>query len=198
MMDFQKVSQEKFGFVSQHPTRVYEYAWLLEKMEAGSGNVLEIGAGVSPLPFCLMDMGYEVTTVDSAPPAVEPYNEWGFFDYGDSHNCDFSKYDTGLTFDTIYSISVIEHMTKDKRVMALQRAYDLLKSKGRLLLTVDLHQKTENIWNKNNGVKIEENHGTASDIITEMKLIGFEILDDWIMGEIKGISIDTFYIEAVK
>jgi len=31
-----------------------------------------------------------------------------------------------------------------------------------------------------------------------MERIGYIIIDEWIMGDIKGCPIDTFYIEAVK
>src|SRR5690606_9057428 len=60
------VSRGNLGFYTSHYPRVFEYSWLLEQLEGQSNiKVLDIGAGVCPLPLCLSDMGLNVTTVDS-------------------------------------------------------------------------------------------------------------------------------------
>ena len=86
-------------------------------------------------------------------------------------------------------------MTKEERIKTFKHAYKLLKKGGRLLMTIDLRHKTNNIWNKNHGKKIEDNHGKVEDVLNELS--DFDV-SYRIHRLIPNIPIDTLYIIAEK
>ena len=72
-------------------------------VEQGQGRVLDIGAGMSPLPLFLAKRGMFVECVDKHPavrvfPPQPDWTEWGFIDYGPLHpnlssfHCDISEF----------------------------------------------------------------------------------------------------------
>ncbi|MCH4551247.1 class I SAM-dependent methyltransferase [Aestuariibaculum lutulentum] len=204
------VSRFHFGFYTAHYPRVFEYTWILEQFEnKSSSKVLDIGAGVCPVPLCLDDMGMQVTTVDLHPTLrlakdKESWNEWGFLDYGTlkpsikSIHKDFTKVKTFKRFDCIYSISVIEHMHQSMRLKMLKKASKLLRQNGELLLTIDIAPDTENIWNYSEGklVESQEMHGTMSSFRKELIAFGFEIVFETIQRDIYESRTDVWYVKA--
>jgi len=205
------VSRHHFGFYTAHYPRVFEYTWILEQFENKPfSRVLDIGAGVCPVPLCLDDMGMQVTTVDLHPTVrlakdKESWNEWGFLDYGTiktrikSIHKDFTKVKTFKRFDCIYSISVIEHMPQSIRLKMLKRASKLLRQNGELLLTIDIAPNTENIWNYSEGKLVEpqEIHGTMDSFKKELQACGFEIVFQTIQRKIYESRTDVWYVKAV-
>jgi 2-polyprenyl-3-methyl-5-hydroxy-6-metoxy-1,4-benzoquinol methylase len=205
------VSRVNFNFYTSHYPRVFEYTWLLEHFEEKkSMNVLDIGAGVCPLPICLTEFGHKVTTVDSHPlkreiKDKEQWNEWGFLDYSlidariKSKNIDFGKFRSFNKFDCIYSISVIEHMPRVSRLKVLKKASRLLKKHGKLLLTIDIEPKNNTIWNHSENKKVEDEsiHGTIESFTNELNRFGFDIYEDNIQRNIDDSRTDVWYIKAI-
>lgn len=204
------VSRSNLGFYTSHYPRVFEYTWLFEQLEDKKGSVLDIGAGVCPLPITLALNGFKVTTVDSHSKIRKladkaDWNEWGFLDYSilnndiQSHNIDFLKFKSKKLFDFIYSISVIEHIPKSNRLKVLKNASKLLKKGGKLLLTVDLYPNTENLWNLSEDKEVEpiEVHGTVNTFKNELKQYGFEIVQEDIQRDIPNSRTDVYYVIAV-
>lgn len=203
------VSRSNLGFYTSHYPRVFEYTWLFEQLEDKAGAVLDIGAGVCPLPIALALKGFKVTTVDSHSKIRKladkaNWNEWGFLDYSilnndiQSHNIDFLKFKNRKFYDFIYSISVIEHIPKTNRLKVLKNASKLLKKGGKLLLTIDLFPKTENLWNLSEDKEVEpiEVHGTVNTFKNELKKYGFEIVQEDIQRTIPSSRTDVFYVIA--
>lgn len=206
------LSRHKFGFYTAHYPRVFEYTWIVEQLEDKKDiKVLDIGAGVCPVPLCLTDMGMRVTTVDLHPTVrllkdKDNWNEWGYLDYSifnkniDSKHQDFTKVRTLKRFDCIYSVSVIEHMPRSIRLKMLKRASKLLKKGGELLLTIDIVPDTNDIWNYSEGKQVErqEEHGTMESFKNELLACGFKIVFDHIQREIFESRTDVWYLKAIR
>tara|TARA_R110000823_G_scaffold243818_1_gene367990 strand:+ start:9876 stop:12020 length:2145 start_codon:yes stop_codon:yes gene_type:complete len=205
------VSRTNLGFYTSHYPRVFEYSWLLKQLEADSNKkVLDIGAGVCPLPLCLNEMGLQVTTVDSHPTIrlmqdKAQWNEWGFLDYSiinpkiTSTNIDFSQYTTNERFDCIYSISVIEHMPKKIRLGVLKKAAALLTKGGSLILTIDLIPNTNNLWNLSENKEVEPIgvHGTIHTFKKELLSFGFQVEKEQIQRNIYNSRTDVYFIKSI-
>src|SRR5436190_18897678 len=78
-------SRKHFGFFTKHFAHTVNYVWLLERLEGleAASRVLDIGAGVSPLPLLLSLRGHSVHSIDGSQvqrrlPAEADWNEWGF------------------------------------------------------------------------------------------------------------------------
>ena len=204
-------SRHYFDFFTSHYPRVFEYSWLLEHFEYKENlRILDIGAGVCPLPLCLSNLGHSIITVDSHPitrklDGKKNWNEWGYLDYSIidekivSHNLDFGSYKSREKFDSIYSISVIEHMPKSSRIKVLKKARRLLKIHGELLLTVDIVPETNKIWNRSEDKQVEDDdiHGTIDSFKKELKRFGFNITEEHIQREIKDSRTDVWFVKAI-
>lgn len=203
------LSRAYLGFFTSHFPRSLEYPWLLHQL-AGLPPVslLDIGAGVSPVPLFLAEAGHAVTTVDSHPVVRTPatrteWNEWGFLDYGQLHPGITSLHRPVETmmawrkFDVVYSISVIEHMPQTVRRRVLERASLWLKPGGRLLLTLDLVPQTDELWNRSEGKIVDEQgHGTMEDVLEELASSGFQVGDIDYFREIPDSSVDVVCLSA--
>lgn len=205
------VSRAELGFYTAHYPRVFEYSWLLEQLEGiNSGRVLDLGAGVCPLPICLNKQGLKVITVDSHPTQrldqdKANWNEWGFLDYSklgldiDSHNVDFLSYKTANSIDVIYSISVIEHIPRANRVKIINNAANILKVGGKLLLTIDLVPNTDFFWNLSENVEVEPHskHGSIQSFKKELRRAGFIVEKEEVQRNIHDSRTDVYYVSAV-
>ncbi|MGD0899281.1 MAG: class I SAM-dependent methyltransferase, partial [Thermoguttaceae bacterium] len=179
-----RLSRARFGWFTRHLPRAFEYPWILAQFPFRWGKrVLDIGAGVSPLPLQLAATGARVLTVDSSPLVRQPgrdqqqWNEWGYLDYAaldpriESHNCDVLQLDLPAgSLDAIYSVSVIEHMPAAIRRGILRAAAEWLKPGGLLLLTVDLVPGQSQLWNLSEGQVVEpaERHGDLAAMEGEL------------------------------
>ncbi|WP_335976743.1 class I SAM-dependent methyltransferase [Gaetbulibacter jejuensis] len=205
------VSRHHFSFYTAHYPRVFEYTWILEQLEHKVNlKVLDIGAGVCPVPICLNDMGMQVTTVDLHPTVrhlkdKENWNEWGYLDYSYfeknivSKHKDFTKHRTYKRYDCIYSISVIEHMPRETRLKMLKKAAKLLKKGGEFLLTIDIAPNTNDLWNFSEGKQVEskEEHGTIQSFKAELSAFGFKIVSEHIQRDIYDSRTDVWYVKSV-
>lgn len=203
------VSRSFFGFYTAHFPRVFEYSWILHKLESKKLNVLDIGAGVCPLPLCLAMTGWNVVTVDSHNLVRDlakkgDWNEWGYLDYSHfnekikSFNTDFGSFNSEEKFDVIYSVSVIEHMPALNRRKIIKKAARLLNNGGLLLLTVDVVPNTDEIWNLSENKQVENarKHGKLENLKKELSRAGFELVENFVQREIPFSKTDIFYVVA--
>ncbi len=205
------VSRKELGFYTAHYPRVFEYSWLLQQLEGKTqGKVLDIGAGVCPLPICLTQQGLKVITVDSHPTQrleqqKSDWNEWGFLDYSivdakiESYNVDFLTFKNADSLDVVYSISVIEHIPRVNRMKVINNAAKLLKEDGVLLLTIDLVPNTDLFWNLSENIQVEphKEHGTIKTFKKELKRAGFIIDSEEVQRNIHNSRTDVYYVKAI-
>ena len=184
-------SRANFGWYTKHYPRLYEYPWILKKLQKNPANLkmADFGTGIMPLPLQLSQRGAKVFTIDNHSikrdlQNIYKVNEWGFFDYGiiDDRITSYNQTLGDQTFeknslDVWYSVSVIEHMPAQTRRTIFKIMADTLKNKGRLLLTLDLVKGTQNLWNMSEGKVVEDKkeHGTLDSFVAELKSLGFEI-----------------------
>lgn len=184
-----ETSQEHLGFFTRHLPRRLEYPWILERVSKCGETIVDLGAGVSPLPLLLALAGKHVTTVDYSDTVREiaeksTWNEWGYLDYAQidpairSINADFTKVilDAG-SIDCVYSVSVIEHMPAQVRREIWLRSADALAPQGMLILSLDLQRGGSRLWNKDRGKAVEppDEHGRLGHIVEELADVGIGI-----------------------
>lgn len=205
------VGRAKLGFFPAHNNRAIEYPWLLFELSQPPvpATVLDVGAGLNPIPFCLAELGSKVTTIDAHPnvrtlESQPVWNEWGFLDYSQfdprisSVHTRYEEFEPGTTFDAIYSASVIEHVPAEVRRIWVKRFADQLNSGGRLLLTLDLKPGSDDLWNLSEEVQVDdpELHGSQTDLCNELRGEGFEITCNRTFGNVKDSRIDTGLVAA--
>lgn len=185
-------SRDKIGFFLCSVPRTYEFLWYIEQIGDCSGkNILDLGAGVSFLPFYLTERGAAVTTVDNHPirrndqPKHMWSGGWGFFDYSaidpriQSFNVDICSLDFEIKYDIVYSAAVIAHMSAEVRRAVMAKISNVLNSSGLLFLTIDLIPGSRLLWNKSEGQIVDaENHGSLDTFKEELKAVGLEILSE--------------------
>jgi SAM-dependent methyltransferase len=137
-------SQEELSFL--HPSKEWEYPWALSRAECMPGNrVLDAGCGASIFPVYLASQGLEVFGLDCDPaPRLDLF-----------HKVRVGYLQSDLTalpfvsgsFDTVFLISVIEHLEPRKADRAMLELARILNKGGRLLLTTDYAREcTEEMW----------------------------------------------------
>jgi 2-polyprenyl-3-methyl-5-hydroxy-6-metoxy-1,4-benzoquinol methylase len=203
-------SRKSFGFFTQTSIRMLEYPWMLEKIVDWSPHaaVLDIGAGLSPLPIMLARLGISVDCVDSHPTirradTRHQWNEWGFIDYGQFHDnlrafhTDVLNFQPTRRYDVVYSLSVIEHMPRAVREKTIALAGNWLSPGGLLLLTVDVVPGTVDLWNLSEGRTVDTApHGTLEDLGRELKAAGFSVEEAVLRSNIPFSRTDVAFIVA--
>lgn len=188
------LSRSRLGFFPNTFARTFEYPWFATRMADCAGRaVLDVGAGVNVLPLWLADREANVVTIDNhamerIPDSRQTWNEWGFFDYGildpriRSYRVDVASFKTMSPFDTIYSVSVLEHLLAVDRRRALSAIAGMTRYGSVFLLSVDLVQNTDRLWAMCEGRLVEEEsrHGSLHDLIGELaqeslKMVSCEI-----------------------
>ncbi len=200
------VARRSFGWFSKQPSRAFEYPWVLGQLgENPRGPVLDIGAGISPLPICLAMRGAQVVTVDHSPVVRSPEEDtanwtgWGFFDYSRQHSrirslhaeildADFAE----KQFAAVYSVSVIEHMRAADRRALWSRIGRWLDDRGVLLLSVDLARGTERLWNRSQGEPVEADieHGDMAVLGQELAAAGLRLAHHQILRDLRNGATD--------
>jgi SAM-dependent methyltransferase len=180
------------GFYPDHSPRLWEYPvvarLLMEHLERGS-RLVDVGAGVSPLAPFLSSRGYTVETVDPSSIVRDwseqlEWNEWGYLDYAAaglasrSWNCTLDRIPTQPVFDGAYSVSVIEHVPAAERRRLLADMSARTRTGGMVVLTIDLQPGTDDLWNYNMGVQVDDpsKHGTLQSVVEECKAVGLDLL----------------------
>lgn len=208
------LSRKHFGWYVRHLPRSVEYPWVLKQIGDVRGKtILDIGAGVSPLPLYLAERGAKVVTLDSSTNIRElsqdrkSWNEWGFLDYAQldqsitSLNKDALsvKFDDA-TFDCIYSVSAIEHMPASTRKRLWRHFGEWLKAQGSLVLTVDLHPNSQSLWNYTEGKPIESKmeHGDTYELLQEITQEKFQLVATEYLRRHHDSPVDVLLLSLTK
>jgi hypothetical protein len=179
------------GFYPDHEPRLWEYpvvARIVLGELAPESRVLDVGAGVTPLPSFLANRGYIVHTLDPSPvrrewPPGPDWNEWEFLDYGRaglasrSWNCDVRDLPARQSFDGAYSVSVVEHLRAAERRELLGSLASRVRTGAPVVLTVDLERGGDVLWNRSREAPVEEasSHGTLQDLASEAARAGLRV-----------------------
>lgn len=208
------VSRRRFGWFTRHPSRAFEYPWVVARLAGRrGGRVVDVGAGVSPVPLLLALHGLKVTTVDDSAVVRDPasgmagWDEWGFLDYaaldpaidsvqGDAANLDLPAGSCAA----VYSISVVEHMPAETRRRLWPRLAGWLCPGGSLVLTVDLMPGTEHLWNRASGQEVEpvERHGDLPALTAELGGLGFRLDERSDLRGLPGMRADVALLAFTK
>jgi 2-polyprenyl-3-methyl-5-hydroxy-6-metoxy-1,4-benzoquinol methylase len=206
-------ARARIGFFPAQLPRALEYPWVLASLphDLAGRAVLDVGAGVNPLPFQLSERGARVYTVDGHPVVRNPaerdgWNEWGFLDYSmideriTSIHAAYQNWTPGTTFDFIYSVSVIEHLPAETRRAWIRRFAAQLKADASLLLTVDLFAESDGLRNFSEGkvVEPEEQHGSLHTVVEELTASGLSIRECSVKRNIPRSRVDTAFIRASR
>ena len=182
-------SRRLLGFFPDHLPRCIEYPWVTTNLPQDRNlSVVDVGSGVSVLPFMMAERGHSVVTVDphSSVRSLREkasWTEWGFLDYSQidsriaSWNLAYQDLPDDSTYDAVVSVSVIEHLPRSARIRCLEKAHRQLVPGGTLLLTVDTEPFSKRLWNYSEGVLVEDAgiHGTVDDLVREVADAGFEL-----------------------
>lgn len=210
LLELIQVSRKHLGFFPSTIIRTIEYPWFAQRLQNLSGHrVLDIGAGICALPLWLADKGWKVVTIDNhsrvrQPPAQPNWNEWGFIDYSalspsiESLQLSVTDYTPEDKFDSIYSVSVIEHMPASVRRQTIAGMASWLAPGGRIFLSLDLVPDTDDLWPLSEGVVVDPDtpHGTLQSILEELTGAGLTILETSVRRAIRGSRTDVAFIEA--
>lgn len=135
---FNKI-MEYLNFTDKHLKKSYKYwiyAWCLWKTETilnKDSNILDLGPGRNGflLKYCAEKINCNVFAIDKRSKSKHldgidvNYSQKNFFN---------NEYEDN-TFDVIYCISVIEHMSKEKRTELFKEIGRILKPGGQLILS---------------------------------------------------------------
>jgi len=208
------VSRRRFGWFTRHPSRALEYPWVVARL-AGlrGGRVVDVGAGVSPVPLLLALHGLRVTTVDDSTVVRDPalgttgWDEWGFLDFGRLDPSITSVQGDAADLDlppgscaAVYSISVVEHMPAATRRRLWPRLAGWLAPEGSLILTVDLMPGSERLWNRASGQEVEPIalHGDLSALTAELGDLGLRLVEREDLRELPGMRADVALLAFAK
>lgn len=206
-------SRSSFGFFTSHFPHTLNYPWIVERVlrMPRESRVLDVGAGVSPVPLLLSAKGMRVTCIDSHPvirkfPVAVDWNEWGYLDYSaldtkiKSIHGSVLDYKPMDPYDAIYSISVLAHMTHDAREAAVERSSRWLRPGGSLLLAIDLIPACDFLWNRSGGKVVEPlmKHGTSQDVLAQLRSLGMSVVEAPILRGVRTSRTDLLLIHATK
>jgi SAM-dependent methyltransferase len=204
-------SRRAFGFFTAHHPHTLNYPWVLERLlPLGAGaRLLDIGAGVAPLPLVLAGHGMHVTCVDSNKlvrtlPVDDDWNEWGYFDYSQLHanlvsiHGSILDHEPAAPYDAIYSISVLAHMPAVVRRATLERCRRWLRPGGRLLLAVDVIPACDFLWNRSEGSEVEPPvaHGTTFEVAEQLRALELRVVEWTLLRGVPASRTDLLLVHA--
>lgn len=147
-----------FGFFHTSLTRVYEYPWAFHIAEVEPGmRVIDAGGWLSGFQIALAKAGCHVTNVDPSDPQdtrwTTGYSTGQAASAREQHGKFVSLFDSEVslvertlqeaqleagTFDRIFAISVLEHVSQPEAGSVLRAMRRLLAPGGRAVLSIDL------------------------------------------------------------
>ncbi len=149
-------------------SKAWEYPWTwqyLRELPFEGLRILDIGSGLSPMPWFFASLGASVTMVE-ADPAYEA--RWRALREGNAFNVNWHVANgpelpvASDTFDLATSYSVIEHI--GDRETAIEEAIRILKPGGLLCFTFDICEPSR-------GMSLPELNGQAFDMESFDRLV---------------------------
>jgi cyclopropane fatty-acyl-phospholipid synthase-like methyltransferase len=208
-----EISRAAFGGHDAYFPYTIMWPFVIARLEAlpPGSRVLDLGAGITPLPLFLAQIGAHVDTVDNHPtvrtlPFDEHWNGWGFFDYSalhphlTSHHCSVADFTSSQRFDAIYSVALIAHMPRAVREDTLRRCRDWLLLGGRLLLAIDVIPSSDFLWNRSEGLEVEPpiQHGTVADVVDQLAELGFQTNESRVVRGVYKSRTDLLFIDCIR
>lgn len=213
LLELVSTSRASFGFFTSHFPHTVNYPWIVQRLLplAANSRVLDIGAGVSPVPLLLSKHGMSITCIDShavvrAFPVGTDWNEWGYLDYSvldptiAAIHGSVLEHEPADCYDAIYSISVLAHMPHDVREATLQQSSRWLRPGGLLLLAIDMIPASDFLWNRSGGKVVEPlmRHGTSQDVSAQLRSLGMDVVEQTILRCVRTSRTDLLLIHARK
>lgn len=187
----QRLAQRSFnGWATTHQTRWWEYPWVVDRVRQRLSGRLptaaDFGAGRSPTPIALAQLGLSTTVVDpdsQAEMGKRVGGEWNQPDYG---RWGIKSVRAGVEDGSVFadstlgfavSVSVIEHLPAEVRRAGLRNMARFLEPDGVAIFTVDLVKGTSQLWNRILGTVVEpvEIHGDLDGLVAECGQLGLQL-----------------------
>lgn len=142
-----------------HWSRKWEYPWALLNANLQAGmRVLDVGSGGSPFPLYLGIKGFECYAADPSLDQGNPKQNWrrsfiSFFGITAAWGCPPHRRSLPVRycrdsiqklsfsddfFDGVFCLSVMEHVPQSEWSLCMEQLSRVVKSGGRLLLTLDM------------------------------------------------------------
>ncbi len=201
-----------FGYFDDYPPYRIVYPWMLRRLRglSSGARLLDLGAGINPLPLVLAEAGFVVDCVDSSNivrtlPATADWNGWGFFNYVSLHPNLRSFQSSAEDFrvghyDGIYCAGMLAHLKAAARTAVIANCASMLDVGAPLLLYLDLIPGTDFIWNRCADKEVEDRaiHGTQGMVLEEFAAEGFELLAADVVRGVEGTRTDILMIHCVS
>lgn len=110
--------------------RVVEYPFVLQNLQGK--KVLDVGCSGSSFPIIMAGMGYDVIGIDISGYSKFNHPNFRFV------RADVTKDNMGEKFNSIVSVSTLEHIDADK--LALEKMKSFLSNSGVIILTIPFGQ----------------------------------------------------------
>lgn len=181
------LSRSSLGWVTRHRTRLWEYPWALQqvdrRMRGRTQNAVDVGAGRSPVPIALSQMGLRTIVADPGNKMTCAWpGEWLWTDYSQfgiemqragMEALEVERASVGF----VLCISVMEHVPARVRRAGLAEFARVLEPDGVCVITLDLMRDSERLWNSalNEQVEPEGEHGSVPDLIAEASDCGLKL-----------------------
>ena len=208
MMD---ITRRQFGFFTQSYIKALEMPWLAARVrdKLSGTHVLDMGSGLSPVPFFLSDHGATVDTVDNSALICTPSNraDWrenGFFDYGRvsakirSTQGDILSYTPKDRFAIICGLGLLHQLDAGTRRAVIQRCATWLTPGGHLYLSLHLIPGTDWLWPKkaDGSIAAKETHGHATGVLRALAAAGFAIVHQQRYQALPNTAQDLMLVEC--
>jgi SAM-dependent methyltransferase len=144
-----------FAIQGNSTTREFEYPWAFEAGRLSPGmKVMEVGGSLCGFQFVLDRFGCQVANIDPGEAAKGvgwPCNQESIQKLNQWFGCNVKLYNSTIeeagleekSFDRVFAISVVEHLTEEDKVQIMKHAHRCLKPGGIFVLTVDLFLNLE-------------------------------------------------------
>ena len=167
-----------FSYQGNNLIRYFEYPWAFYAIRLRKGmRVLDFGGGLGGFQFVLSKSGLEVDNVDPGVGSSPAKRKKGkklevdqksmgrlnkeFNTHVNLYNCLIENANLpSNSYDVVYSISVMEHLTGNELRNAMEHIFRILKPGGHFIMTTDLfpnvHPFTKiktNRWGENVSIK---------------------------------------------
>jgi len=150
---------------------------VLRMIRRYEGEFLDIGFGRGNLETKIIKekLNIEIYGVDISPKAVKNAEKElkGFFYVSNIFKLPFNKY----FFDIVAILDVLEHIEKDRIMVALKEVARVLKKGGRLVISIPLNENLETLVKEGENYNAHMREYTYDILAKELKNADFRIID---------------------